>query len=282
MSSNYDGLTQTLNAQNNGMTELIPISEHNGKRAVSARELHAFLESQRQFGNWIQERIEKYGFIENQDFEVFNNFVKNPNGGRPLTEYALSIDMAKELSMVEGNEKGKIARQYFIACEKKAKNPLESITRKDLAKMLLESEEEKERLLMITQDQGKLIQVAQSKINQQHEIIEIKNDEIKQLLPDAEYARETLKSISTFTATQIAKELGMSAKALNKKLHDMGVQYFQSGQWLLYAKYQDKGYTETSTYSETIDGITKSYHLTVWTEKGRRFIFELLKVEVAA
>ena len=98
---------------------LIPINENNGKRAVSARDLHKFLESKRDFSNWIKDRIEKYGLIENQDYEVFNNFGENPNGGRPLIEYALTIDAAKELSMVEGNEKGKMARKYFIACEKK-------------------------------------------------------------------------------------------------------------------------------------------------------------------
>lgn len=98
---------------------LIPINENNGKRAVSARDLHKFLESKRDFSNWIKDRIEKYELIENQDYEVFNNFGENPNGGRPLIEYALTIDAAKELSMVEGNEKGKMARKYFIACEKK-------------------------------------------------------------------------------------------------------------------------------------------------------------------
>ncbi|WP_454949029.1 phage antirepressor KilAC domain-containing protein [Capnocytophaga leadbetteri] len=98
--------------------ELIKITEQNGKRAVSARELHLFLESKQEFANWIKNRIDKYGFIENQDYEVFDNFIKNPNGGRPLIEYALTIDTAKEIAMVEGNEKGKMARQYFIECEK--------------------------------------------------------------------------------------------------------------------------------------------------------------------
>ena len=93
--------------------ELIKITEQNGKRAVSARELHLFLESKQEFANWIKNRIDKYGFIENQDYEVFDNFIKNPNGGRPLIEYALTIDTAKEIAMVEGNEKGKMARQYF-------------------------------------------------------------------------------------------------------------------------------------------------------------------------
>lgn len=101
--------------------ELIKITEQNGQQAVSARDLHRFLESKQQFTDWIKDRIEKYGFIENQDFEVFHNFMKNPNGGRPLTEYALTLDTAKEIAMVEGNEKGKQARRYFIEMEKKAK-----------------------------------------------------------------------------------------------------------------------------------------------------------------
>lgn len=105
------------------MNELIKISENNGNKVVSARELHAFLESKREFATWIKQRIEKYGLIENEDFEVFDEFVKNPDGGRPLKEYALKIDTAKELAMVEANDKGKQARRYFIAIEKKATQP---------------------------------------------------------------------------------------------------------------------------------------------------------------
>lgn len=105
------------------MTELIKITENNGNKAVSARELHVFLESKQEFANWIKSRIDKYGLIENQDFEVFDNFIKNPDGGRPLKEYILKVDTAKELAMVEGNEKGKLARLYFIEMEKKAKEP---------------------------------------------------------------------------------------------------------------------------------------------------------------
>lgn len=98
------------------MKSLITIS--NNKQVVNARELHAFLGSKQDFSNWIKNRINKYGFVENQDFEVFNNFIENSNGGRPSIEYALTMDMAKELSMVENNEKGKTARRYFIECEK--------------------------------------------------------------------------------------------------------------------------------------------------------------------
>lgn len=103
------------------MEEIIKIEEKDGRKAVDARELHQFLENKRQFADWIKQRVEQYGFMENKDFEVFHKSVNNSNGGRPTVEYALSIEMAKELSMAENNEKGRIARKYFIACEEKLK-----------------------------------------------------------------------------------------------------------------------------------------------------------------
>jgi phage anti-repressor protein len=114
----------------NSTQTLIPISEHNGTKAVSARLLHAFLESKRDFSNWIKDRIEKYGLVENQDYQVLlNNFGEQTGrGGHNRIEYALSIDCAKELSMVEGNAKGKQARQYFIACEQKLKEAQKALT----------------------------------------------------------------------------------------------------------------------------------------------------------
>ena len=105
------------------MQELIKIEiGEEGKQIVNARELHAFLEIGKVFAAWIQERIDQYGFIENSDFVVFSDSGNNPKGGRPAKEYAISLDMAKELAMVERNEKGKQARQYFIECERQAKN----------------------------------------------------------------------------------------------------------------------------------------------------------------
>lgn len=97
--------------------DLIPIEDRNGQKAVSARMLHAFLESKQEFANWIKNRIDKYGFVENVDYSSFDNIIKRENGATVRKEYALSINMAKELSMVEGNEKGKQARRYFIKCE---------------------------------------------------------------------------------------------------------------------------------------------------------------------
>lgn len=108
------------------MQELIKISTtESGSQVVSARELHKFLEVKTQFKDWIKRRIDEYEFIENQDFEVSLIFEQNSKGGRPSKEYTLSIDMAKELSMIERSDKGKLARQYFIECERKLKEVIQ-------------------------------------------------------------------------------------------------------------------------------------------------------------
>lgn len=104
-----------------GGVSVVEVIEYDGKQAVNARELHEKLGNKKQFANWIQLRIEQYGFVENQDFQVFNQKVKNSNGGRSRKEYALSLDMAKELCMVENNDAGRRIRKYFIEVEKKAR-----------------------------------------------------------------------------------------------------------------------------------------------------------------
>lgn len=104
------------------MKELIKITEHNGLRAVSARELHKFLEVETRFDIWYN-RMFEYGFSENADYQCLFKNVQMPNGGfkRVLDDYALSLDCAKEISMLQRSEKGKQARKYFIECEKKLK-----------------------------------------------------------------------------------------------------------------------------------------------------------------
>ncbi|AGF76195.1 phage antirepressor Ant [Bartonella vinsonii] len=91
-------------------------------QTVDARELHKFLEVNIRFNDWISRRIGEYSFQENQDFVSFGKNLPKHKGGRPSTEYYITLDMAKELSMVERNEKGRQARRYFIECEKKLKS----------------------------------------------------------------------------------------------------------------------------------------------------------------
>jgi len=118
---------------------------------------------------------------------------------------------------------------------------------------------------------------AEQQIARKDEFIEIQNKEISQLAPKAEYADKVLISVNSFTTNQIAKEYGVGAETLNAKLKSLGVQYKQNDQWLLYSKYQDKGYTKTNTYQKTVNEVERTWHSTVWTEKGRKFIHELLK-----
>ncbi len=113
--------SSVLNNFKEGGVSVVEVIEYDGKQAVNARELHEKLGNKKQFANWIQLRIEQYGFVENQDFQVFNQKVKNSNGGRSRKEYALSLDMAKELCMVENNDAGRRIRKYFIEVEKKAR-----------------------------------------------------------------------------------------------------------------------------------------------------------------
>lgn len=131
-------VSEFLNNEKGGV-EVVEIVEHDGKQAVNARELHQKLGSKQRFADWIKNRIEKYGFVENQDYEVFHKIMKNSNdvenqdfevfhkimensnGGRSRIEYALSLDMAKELFMIENNEQGRLFRKYFIEVEKAAR-----------------------------------------------------------------------------------------------------------------------------------------------------------------
>ena len=103
--------------------ELIKIIEREGRQLVSGRELHEFLEIRTKYKDWFRRMVE-YGFEEEIDFirvaqKRATNNLKNPV--TTVIDHAMSIDMAKEISMIQRTEKGKIARQYFINCEKKLK-----------------------------------------------------------------------------------------------------------------------------------------------------------------
>ena len=121
------------------MNELISLTQSaiNGElqQTVNARELHKFLDSKRQFVDWIKNRIEKYGFVENQDYITFS---QNNEKGRPSQDYHITLDMAKQLAMVENNNMGMQARQYFIACEKQLHEQKQASVDKSLAKAQVE------------------------------------------------------------------------------------------------------------------------------------------------
>lgn len=115
-------------------------------QTVNARDLHSFLEVGTAFKDWISRRIADYAFEKGKDF---CSFLSESQGGRPAKDYHLTLDMAKELSMVERNEKGKQARQYFIECERQVKQvPVNSaaLSRMQLIQLAMEAEQEKLQL----------------------------------------------------------------------------------------------------------------------------------------
>lgn len=98
-------------------TPLIPLTKNNGVSAVMGRDLHTFLEVKSNYTEWFG-RMEEYGFTAGQDF--IRNSESNGRG-RPTVDHIVSLDMAKEISMIQRTDKGKQARQYFIECERQAK-----------------------------------------------------------------------------------------------------------------------------------------------------------------
>lgn len=172
-------------------------------------------------------------------------------GGRPSTDHQLTIPMAKELCMIQRNERGKQARQYFLAVEAQWNSP-EAVMRR-------------------------AVLIADRKVKELQSVNRSLLAENNDLKPDAEYARAVCIGDNCRTATSIAKDYGMSSEKLNSILHGLKIQWKNSdGQWVLYAKYSGKGYTKNRKGKpfQHNSGKIQTPNTTVWTEAGQRFIYE--------
>jgi anti-repressor protein len=216
--------------------ELIRIENKDGINFVNARELHTVIESGRDFSTWITEKIEKYGFLEGQDFST--NLGKS-TGGRPSKEYHLSVNMAKELAIVENNQNGKEIRQYLIKIETSWNTP---------------------EMIM-----ARALQLANKTI-----------DDYRNRAISAERKNAVLMHVTkTYTASEIAKEIGMrSAQELNQSMEDCKIQYKQNGTWLPYAQYADRGFFDIKQME--LDNGKVIYDRRI-TQIGREFLLEQFK-----
>lgn len=131
------------------------------------------------------------------------------------------------------------------------------------------------RALKIAED---TINRHKQQLEQANERIALQDAQLKQQAPKVKYVDDVLQSVNTYTTTQMSKELGLrEAKQLYNNLKEHGYMFKQSGQWLLTAKYSEKGYTKSRTYQFTRnDGSIGTSSTTVWTEKGRHWLHELL------
>lgn len=227
--------------------QLVPIDVVENAQYVSGRDLHMFLEIKTPYTQWF-DRMCDYGFTENLDYVGLSQKCEKPLGGRPQQDHNLTIGMAKQLCMLARNDKGREAREYFLQVEKDWNSPEKVMAR--------------------------ALQVANKTIENYKLSISMKDQQLAELQPKANYYDVILQNKELLSITQIAKDYGKSGTWLNKFLADKKVQFKQSGVWFLYAKYADKGYTSSKTF---IDDVEKAHMHTYWTQKGRLFIYDLLK-----
>lgn len=122
------------------MNELIPLTDNDGAQAVMGRDLHAFLEVKSNYREWFPRMVD-YGFEEGKDYASKNRRVQDSLGReREATDHVISLDMAKEISMIQRTDKGKQARAYFLECERRAKQPAELSGPELMAKALVEAQ----------------------------------------------------------------------------------------------------------------------------------------------
>lgn len=219
-------------------------------QTVNARDLHAFLGVGKDFSTWIKGRIEQYGFVEHHDFMTFGATPQNggaggspqnggkPLGGRPAVEYAIALDMAKELAMVERNDKGKQARLYFIECERRAKANV-----MDLSTALADPAKLRTVLLAYTEK----VMALEAKVQEQ--------------APKAQFHDAVAEAINCQSVQEIAKLLGTGPNRLFKFLRDEGLlmrnnlpyqQHLDAGHFRVVEKQYSDGRGESHTYTRTL------------------------------
>ncbi|MFP5162595.1 phage regulatory protein/antirepressor Ant [Staphylococcus equorum] len=235
---------QTINIESN--SEFGPI--------VSSRTVAEELERQHQH---VKRDLEKILMSPNVDTLIIPSKYKDSRG-RNQKEYLLTKDgFTLYMFNIQGHNNFKMAYiNKFNEMEQQIQNKLPGSYKEALTELLVKVEE--------------------------NEKLQLENNMSKQKIaeyePKASYLDSILQNKSLVTVGQIAKDYGMSAQGLNKLLHDLKVQYKQSGQWLLYSNLHDKGYTHSSTTEiEHKDGSTSVRMNTKWTQKGRLFIYNLLK-----
>ena len=234
------------------MYDLIKITETEKGQVVSARDLHIFLESKAQFTDWCK-RMFDYGFEENSDYVILHNIVKNVSKSNPI-DFALTLDTAKEISMLQRTEKGKQARRYFIECEKIAKDMLEINPPKRLPQNYSEALRE---------------------LADKNDAIVLLEERNKTLEPRSRYFEQIVLTDGLISMEQTAKLLNikdMGRNNLFKKLREANI--IQKNNTSPFQHFIDKGYFELKEEIVVIKNIRKVIVTTLVTQKGLAFLFK--------
>lgn len=235
-------------------SELIKVTVKNDQQLVSARDLYKGLEIKTRFSLWVKQNFDD--FEQGMDFTsvVTTTEVQN-NGGtqqRKLQDYALTIDMAKQLCLLSRTKKGKEYREYLIEIEKKWNDPQNVV----------------QRAMDILHSENLQLKLENRSLSRQ----------LEESNKKASYLDVILGTTDAMVTTQIAMDYGYSAVKFNKLLHQLGIQHKVNGQWILYKAYMGKKYTTTKLHTYTDKhGKDHAKPLTAWTQKGRRLIYDILK-----
>ena len=255
------------------MNELIKLNQtkidDETVQTVNARELHAFLESKQDFSTWIKNRVEQYDFVENQDFAVSHKKMENPQGGRPATEYYITLDMAKELAMVERNDKGREARRYFIECEKQLKQAV-SPKQKFLLN-ILEADDELSRAVAINQYEVGYVKPLENKVVEQEEQITV-------LQPKGKFYDAVVQSETLLDIGEVSKLLNYKGLGRNNLFRYLRENSVLNNKNLPYQTYIDRGYFKI-VESSWVNPSTKLVEVSIKTvmfQKGIDWLDKLL------
>ena len=269
-------LQDNLTFKGTFMNELIRLNETNigdeTVQTVNARELHGFLEVGKDFSTWIKNRLETLGSIENEDYlvvqEVFPKM--GEKGGRPKTEYYLTLDVAKHLAMMEKNEKGKEVRDYFIECEKQLRQVVLSV--KDQCFLdIVKAETQEGILLGLNKLNNEVIVPLENKVVEQREQIVV-------LQPKGQFYDAVIQSETLLDLSEVSKLLnykGLGRNNLFRYLRENGI---LNNKNLPYQTYVDRGYFKI-VESSWVNPSTKLVEVslkTVMFQKGIDWLDKLL------
>ena len=261
------------------MNELIKLTKteigNEAVQTVSARELHQFLDVGRKFATWIQQRIEKYGFVENEDFLIIsqNRETTDKDGKLKVSvakEYYISIDMAKELAMVENNDKGREARKYFIECEKQLRQMVLSI--KDQCFLdIVKAETQEGILLGLNKLNNEVIVPLENKVIEQGKQITV-------LEPKGQFYDAVVKSETLLDLGEVSKLLNYKGLGRNNLFRYLREHSILNNKNLPYQTYIDRGYFKI-VESSWVNPSTKLVEVslkTVMFQKGIDWLDKLL------
>lgn len=250
----------------------IDVKEYEGQSVVSSREVaNNFKKNHKEVLRGIDNQIEVLGGAQNCAGLFIESKYQHPQNKQWYKEYLLTRDgFSFAVMSFTGEKAAKWKLKYIEAFNKMEQYIKEQrvpqLTEKQILQLQILNGDEMERIGALKQYEGVITKPLIDTIEKQ-------SDAISELKPHAEYAERVLEDKKTLlTPTQIAKDFGMAGKALNALLHDLGVQYKQNGQWLLYSKYQGKGYTES--YQPDVPNAKPQ---TKWTQAGKKFIYDILR-----